>query len=139
MAAKIPSQPSKAAESGMLGHEVGADVTDGEVTVIGSGKILDDGVQRSLKSRHLTMIAFGGVIGPGVFYATGYALNYAGPAGALIGYAVVGLDIFFVTQCLGEMATLFPTTGAFNEFAGRFVDPALAFALGWSYWYMWVS
>jgi yeast amino acid transporter len=110
----------------------------GEV-IDASGTLIDDGVRRALKSRHLQMIALGGVIGPGTFYATGYALQYSGPVGALIGYIILGIDVFFVTQSLGEMATLFPTTGSFNEFAGRFVDPALSFALGWNYWYMWVS
>lgn len=110
----------------------------GEV-IDASDNLIDDGVRRALKSRHLQMIALGGVIGPGTFYATGYALQYSGPVGALIGYIILGVDVFFVTQSLGEMATLFPTTGSFNEFAGRFVDPALSFALGWNYWYMWVS
>lgn len=110
----------------------------GEV-IDASDTLIDDGVRRALKSRHLQMIALGGVIGPGTFYATGYALQYSGPVGALIGYIILGVDVFFVTQSLGEMATLFPTTGSFNEFAGRFVDPALSFALGWNYWYMWVS
>ncbi|KAF4122961.1 hypothetical protein GMORB2_6509 [Geosmithia morbida] len=112
------------------------DVAQGEV-IDTSSTIMDDGVRRALKSRHLLMIALGGVIGPGTFYATGFALQYSGPVGALIGYMIVGLDVFFVTQSLGEMATLFPSTGSFNEFAGRFVDPALSFALGWNYWYMW--
>lgn len=114
------------------------DTADGEVVVL-DGNTIDDGVRRALKSRHLQMIALGGVIGPGTFYATGYALRYSGPVGALIGYIIIGVDVFFVTQSLGEMATLFPSTGSFNEFAGRFIDPALSFALGWNYWYMWVG
>ncbi|KAH8895605.1 hypothetical protein GQ53DRAFT_744153 [Thozetella sp. PMI_491] len=112
------------------------DLDDGQI-VANSGDMIDDGVRRALKSRHLMMIALGGVIGPGTFYATGFALQYAGPVGSLIGYIIVGVDVFLVTQSLGEMATLFPSTGSFNEFAGRFVDPALSFALGWNYWYMW--
>lgn len=114
------------------------DTTNGEVLIL-SETTIDDGVLRALKSRHLQMIALGGVIGPGTFYPTGFALRYSGPVGALIGYVIIGFDVFFVTQSLGEMATLFPSTGSFNEFAGRFVDPALSFALGWNYWYMWVS
>ena len=39
-------------------------------------------------------------------------------------------------QSLGEMSTLYPTTGAFTELAGRFIDPAIAVALGWNYWYL---
>lgn len=118
-----------------LDHDFG----HGELINANANQVMDDGVRRALKSRHLLMIALGGVIGPGTFYATGFALQYSGPVGSLIGYIVVGIDVFFVTQSLGEMATLFPSTGSFNEFAGRFVDPALSFALGWNYWYMWVS
>ncbi|KAG4412649.1 hypothetical protein IFR04_014220 [Cadophora malorum] len=114
------------------------DTANGDIHPI-DGTAIDDGVRRALKSRHLQMIALGGVIGPGTFYATGFALRYSGPVGALLGYLIIGIDVFFVTQSLGEMTTLFPLTGAFNEFAGRFVDPALTFALGWNYWYMWVT
>lgn len=114
------------------------DFGDGQV-IPADGHTMDDGMRRALKSRHLLMIALGGVIGPGTFYATGFALEYSGPVGSLIGYIIIGINVFLVTQVLGEMATLFPSTGSFNEFAGRFVDPALSFALGWNYWYMWVS
>lgn len=120
-------------------HDIGTiDETDIKISA-NNDLIIDEGVRRVLRSRHLQMIALGGVIGPGTFYATGFALQYSGPVGSLIGYIIIGLDIWFVTQSLGEMATMFPSTGSFNEFAGRFVDPALSFALGWNYWYMWVS
>lgn len=42
-------------------------------------------------------------------------------------------------QSLGELATLFPVTGSFTEYAERFADDALAFALGWGYWYLWIT
>lgn len=37
------------------------------------------------------------------------------------------------------MATVIPVTGSFVEYAERFIDDALAFALGWAYWYLWVT
>jgi amino acid transporter len=37
------------------------------------------------------------------------------------------------------MATLIPVTGSFTEYAERFIDDSLAFALGWAYWYLWVT
>jgi amino acid transporter len=37
------------------------------------------------------------------------------------------------------MSTLFPIPGAFIELAGRFVDPALAFSVGYNYWYLWIT
>lgn len=37
------------------------------------------------------------------------------------------------------MATVIPVTGSFTEYAERFVDDALAFGLGWAYWWLWVT
>lgn len=95
-------------------------------------------VKRSLKTRHVSMIAIGGCIGTGLFMASGEAIHSAGPVGALIGYALIGLMVYFLMTSLGEMTTHLPITGAFNIHASRFVDPALGFALGWNYWFSWV-
>jgi amino acid permease len=54
-------------------------------------------------------------IRPGVWYGTGYALNNSGPVGALLCFIIIGVDVYFVMQSLGEMSTLFPTPGAFVE------------------------
>lgn len=35
-------------------------------------------------------------------------------------------------QCLGEMATWLPLPGAIPQFAARYVDPSLGFAVGWN-------
>ncbi|KAF2810352.1 amino acid permease [Mytilinidion resinicola] len=91
-------------------------------------------LHRKLKSRHLQMIAIGGIIGPGLLVGSGNALHLAGPAGILISFCLVGLIVLFsVLQSLGELATLMPVSGSFTEYAARFVDEALAFALGWAY------
>ncbi|CAF4793025.1 unnamed protein product, partial [Rotaria magnacalcarata] len=55
-----------------------------------NNKISDDKLKRELKSRHITMIAIGGIIGPGLLVGSGTALAYAGPAGALIAFAATG-------------------------------------------------
>ncbi|KAL2000479.1 hypothetical protein VTN02DRAFT_3029 [Thermoascus thermophilus] len=96
-------------------------------------------LHRKLRSRHLQMIAIGGIIGPGLLVGSGNALHLGGPAGVLISFTLVGIIVFFVMQALGEMATLIPVTGSFTEYAARFVDDSLAFALGWAYWYLWVT
>lgn len=49
---------------------------------------------------------------------------------------IIGVDVFFVMQCLGEMATLYPSAGAFTELSGRFIDGSIAVSLGWNYWYL---
>ena len=40
-------------------------------------------LRRSLKARHLKMIALGGTIGTGLFLAYGATISQAGPGGAL--------------------------------------------------------
>ncbi|WP_010254737.1 amino acid permease [Myroides injenensis] len=95
-------------------------------------------VVRGLKARHLSMIAIGGCIGTGLFMASGEAIRSAGPGGALIAYAAIGLMVYFLMTSLGEMATYLPVSGSFSTYAARFVDPSFGFALGWNYWFNWV-
>lgn len=94
-------------------------------------------LKRSLKARHLNMIAIGGSIGTGIFLAMGDTLHQAGPGGALVAYALVGIMVYFLMTSLGEMATHMPISGSFSSYANKFIDPALGFALGWNYWYNW--
>ncbi|KAL5048685.1 hypothetical protein BDW71DRAFT_16695 [Aspergillus fruticulosus] len=96
-------------------------------------------LKRKLHSRHLQMIAIGGIIGPGLLVGSGKAFSEGGPAGVLISFSLVGIIVYFVMQALGEMATAIPVTGSFTEYAQRFVDDSLAFGLGWAYWYLWVT
>jgi lysine-specific permease len=92
---------------------------------------------RGLKARHMTMLAIGGSIGTGLFVASGGAISSAGPGGALLAYAAIGLMVYFLMTSLGEMAAYMPVSGSFSTYAGRFVDPALGFASGWNYWFNW--
>jgi lysine-specific permease len=94
-------------------------------------------MQRSLKPRHMVMISIGGAIGTGLFVATGSSLSTAGPGGAVVAYAVIGIMVYFLMTSLGEMATHLPVAGSFETYATRYVDSALGFALGWNYWYNW--
>ncbi|KAI8938622.1 hypothetical protein NX059_004494 [Plenodomus lindquistii] len=91
-------------------------------------------LHRGLKSRHITMIAIGGAIGTGLIIGTGKALAQSGPASILIAYTLVGLLVYVVMTALGEMAAWIPHASGFAGYATRFCDPALGFALGWTYW-----
>ncbi|KAG9245467.1 amino acid permease/ SLC12A domain-containing protein [Calycina marina] len=94
-------------------------------------------LKRTLEARHLQMIAIGGTIGTGLFIGSGAAIAEAGPVGALIGFASVGVLVYSVMQSFAEMGTHLPVTGAFTSYATRFVDPSLGFAMGWIYWFSW--
>jgi amino acid permease len=92
---------------------------------------------RGIGTRQLSMIAIGGAIGTGLFFASGGAIAQAGPGGALLAYATMGVAVFCMMQSLGEMATHLPIPGSFEAYAERFIDPSLAFAVGWNYWFSW--
>ncbi len=57
-------------------------------------------LHRTMKSRHLFMIALGGVIGTGFFLGSGYTINQAGPGGAILSYLVGGFIMYLTMLCL---------------------------------------
>ena len=61
-------------------------------------------MKRSLKTRHLSMIALGGSIGTGLFVASGSAISTAGPGGALVAYLGIGLMVYFLMTSLGAVS-----------------------------------
>lgn len=91
------------------------------------------GVKRGLKTRHLSMMALAGIIGPGLLVGSGGALSRGGPAALLIGFGTIGILAFSIMQSLGELTTLYPSGGAFTGLADRFVDKAFGVAVGWNY------
>ena len=94
-------------------------------------------LQRRLKPRHMNMIAIGGSIGTGLFVASGATVASAGPGGALLSYALIGVMVYFLMTSLGEMAAHMPVSGSFSTYGSRFVDEGFGFAQGWNYWYNW--
>jgi GABA permease len=97
----------------------------------------DQGLERGLKNRHLSMIAIGGVIGAGLFVGSGAAINEAGP-GVIVSYALTGALVVLVMRMLGEMAAAQPDTGSFSAYADRAIGPWAGFTIGWLYWFFWV-
>ncbi|MGP5164643.1 amino acid permease [Arthrobacter rhombi] len=110
---------------------------DGSGAGPATGYSPDRELKRGLSSRHLQMIAIGGSIGTGLFVASGGTIAQAGPGGALVAYAAVGLMVFLLMQSLGEMSAKLPVAGSFQTFATRFVSPSFGFAIGWNYWFNW--
>ncbi|WP_116112953.1 amino acid permease [Austwickia chelonae] len=97
----------------------------------------DQGLRRGLKARHINMIAIGGAIGTGLFVASGASISQAGPGGALLAYAAIGLMVYLLMQSLGEMSTYLPVAGSFEAYGTRFVSRSFGFATGWNYWFNW--
>ncbi|GAB3627289.1 GABA permease [Pandoraea terrae] len=100
-------------------------------------------LQHSLKQRHMSMIALGGVIGAGLFVGSGVVIHAAGPA-AIVSFLITGALVVLVMRMLGEMACALPAVGSFYEYARLAWDDKpgggelAGFLTGWMYWYFWV-
>ncbi|KAG6038758.1 hypothetical protein E4U41_003735 [Claviceps citrina] len=88
-------------------------------------------LERKLKARHIHFLALSGAIGTGLFVGSGQVLSLAGPLSAFLCYAITGFNLY----CPGRDGGLASRAGAMPVFAARYVDPALGFTLGWTYWY----
>lgn len=93
---------------------------------------------RSLRQRHLTMISIGGVIGAGLFVASGSAIHKVGP-GVIVSYAITGLIVVFIMRMLGELAANDPDSGSFSAYAEKTFGPRAGFIIGWLYWWYWLG
>ena len=94
-------------------------------------------LSRTLKSRHVSMITFGGIIGAGLFVGSSTAISTIGPA-AVLSYALAGFLVLLVMRMISEMAMAMPGVQTFPEFARVGVGEWAGFLVGWLYWYFWV-
>ncbi|WP_367608232.1 amino acid permease [Legionella sp. W05-934-2] len=100
--------------------------------------VRDGGFHRSLKERHVQLIALGGIIGSGYFLGTGEIIHLVGPA-VFLAYFLGGIIIYLTMLCLGELAVAIPISGSFIAYSADFISPQVACGVGWSYWLSWVA
>ncbi|WP_110973021.1 amino acid permease [Pseudomonas huaxiensis] len=93
--------------------------------------------KKEMHTRHIVMLALGGVIGTGLFLTSGYTVNQAGPLGAVIAYIVGAVMVYLVMVCLGELAVQMPETGSFSSYATRYLGPGTGYTVAWLYWLTW--
>nr|WP_296775797.1 amino acid permease [Rhodococcus sp. (in: high G+C Gram-positive bacteria)] len=105
----------------------------------GSDDAYDTGsdLQKTLKQRHVVLIAFGGIIGAGLFVGSGSVINSVGPA-VILSYLMGGILVLLVMRMLAEMAAAEPASGSFATYARRYLGNWAGFLTGWLYWYFWV-
>ncbi|CAC36935.1 amino acid transmembrane transporter [Schizosaccharomyces pombe] len=103
---------------------------DASVSLLPEGESL----HRSLSASQIQMLAFGGIIGTGLFLGIGSSLAESGPASLLISFSVLGVSVYCTMLALGEMSVYMPVAGSFCTYVGRYVDEALSFSLTWNYW-----
>lgn len=98
----------------------------------------DAALHRSLRNRHIQLIALGGAIGTGLFYGAADSIGTAGPA-VIVSYLVGGVIIYLVMRALGEMSVDNPISGAFSQYAHDYWGDLAGFVSGWNYWFNYIA
>ena len=93
----------------------------------------EQGLERSLTARQLSMIAIGGAIGTGLFLGSGFAISFAGPA-VLISYAIGAFITLLLMGCMAEMTVAHPVSGSFGSWAEFYLSPLAGFLVRFAYW-----
>ena len=90
-------------------------------------------MKRSLKSRHIQLMALGGTIGTGLFLGSGQAIHSAGPA-ILLAYIITGIVCFWIMRALGELLMSNLDYRSFVDAIRVYLGPRVSFVTGWAYW-----
>jgi L-asparagine transporter-like permease len=92
----------------------------------------EEGLQRRLTSRQLSMIAIGSAIGVGLFLGSTVTIGLAGP-GVIITYVIGAVIAWIMGYALAEMAVVHPLAGSFGVYAERYLSPWFGFAVRATY------
>ena len=92
----------------------------------------EDGLQRRLTPRQLTMIAIGSAIGVGLFLGSTVTIRLAGP-GVIISYVIGAAIALVMAYALAEMAVVHPQAGSFGVYAERYLSPWFGFVVRATY------
>ncbi|QHI95122.1 amino acid permease [Aristophania vespae] len=96
-----------------------------------------DQLAHTLRARHITMIALGGVVGAGFFVGASSAILKAGPV-VFVSYMLAGLLIYLVNLALRDLALEGPGKGSFMMQIRETLGFKVGFLAGWAYWLTWV-
>lgn len=75
----------------------------------------------------------GSCIGTGLLIGSGKVLHTGGPLSLVLSFFLVGLSLAIMMQSLGEISVILPVGGGCTDYAMRFFDDSLGFAVGWQY------
>lgn len=98
-----------------------------------------DNLQRHLGNRQIQLIAIGGSIGTALFVSIGTGLYNGGPGSLFLAFTIQSIFLAMINNCIAEMSTAFPVSGGFIRLAGKWVDDALGFMVGWNFLFVLTS
>lgn len=70
-------------------------------------RLLVQGKPSSRTQTHFVILTDSGRLSR-LFIGSGYSLSVCGPVAIFLGYVVMGLVLWSVMECLGELSTLYP-------------------------------
>lgn len=91
---------------------------------------------RLLNSRHISMIAIGGIIGTGLFIGIRNTL-VNGPWLSLLSYCYVSILCYIVIMTVGEMSCFLPINGSLCQFQFQFLSKSIGLSINLIYWLSW--
>ncbi len=94
--------------------------------------VTEDGLQRGLTERQLTMIAIGSAIGVGLFLGSTVTIGLAGP-GVIVTYLIGATIALVMGYALAEMAVVHPLAGSFGVYAELYLSPWAGFVVRATY------
>lgn len=104
-----------------------------DLTVNGHLGDNSDDLHRRLNNRQIQLVAIGGSIGTALFISIGNGLLQGGPASLFLAYALYCCILGMVNNSIAEMTVYMPVSGGFIRLAGKWVDDALGFMVGWNF------
>jgi len=88
----------------------------------------------AISAKTLSLMTVGGIMGSGLFLASGTAIRLAGPSiiiSFLIGVSIMSMEV----MALAEMAAADREKGSFLAFAHHALGPGFSFVGGWVFWF----
>ncbi len=89
---------------------------------------------KDLRTTQLTLMTVGGIIGSGLFLASGQAIHDAGP-GLVVAYLIGATAMAIEMTALAEMSAADPNQGSFLVYSRRALGPGFTFVGGWIFWF----
>lgn len=90
--------------------------------------------QRDLTTPSLTLLTIGGIMGSGLFMASGLAIRHAGPSVIWL-YLLGALAMYLEINALAEMSIASPSPGSFLVITRQVLGPGWTFVAGWIFWF----
>ena len=87
---------------------------------------------KTFSSMDILMIAFGAMIGWGWVVSTGDWIGTAGVVGAMLGFILGGVMIFFIGMAYAELTPAMPECGGEHVFSMRAMGPVGSFICTWA-------